>query len=93
MINNKKENKRRSNILRSVPKTHEERNEQILIDLVNKIENLHEMIVNQQNTIQDLRDELNDKIEELSCYKDKRACVEYSNGIPVKEIQFNLSQK
>lgn len=83
----KRENRRRSAVLRSVPKTREERNEQILIDLVGKIENLHDMVSKQQNTIQELRDELNDKIEELSCYKDKRGFVEYSDGVPKMEIQ------
>ena len=53
-----KENRRRSTIMRSIPLTSEERTQQILIDLVGKVESLKELIKNQDTVIQDLRVEL-----------------------------------
>ena len=64
-----RESRRRSTILRSVPLTAEERTQQILIDLVGKVENLKEFVQQQDIVIRDLRDELCDKIEQLRCYQ------------------------
>uniref|UniRef100_A0A7S3N9U2 Transposase n=1 Tax=Euplotes harpa TaxID=151035 RepID=A0A7S3N9U2_9SPIT len=68
MINNKRENRRRSTLMRSVPMTPEERTQQILIDLVGKVESLKEIVERQEGVIEDLRVDLSDKIERLKCY-------------------------
>ena len=60
-----KELRRRSTIMRSVPKTLEERNEQILIDMVTKIEKLKDLLERQDDTIKELRNDLSEKIERL----------------------------
>lgn len=59
-----KESRRRSYILRSVPLTPEERTQQILIDLVSKVEFLKDKVVKQEELMVDLRK----KIRELKCY-------------------------
>lgn len=62
---NKKEYRRRSTIMRSVPMTPEERTQQILIDLVGKVEGLNEKLDRQEKVIKELKDDLEDKIERL----------------------------
>lgn len=62
----RKENRRRSQIMRSVPMTAEERTQKILIDLVDKIEGLKDKVNKQEELIGELREELCDKIERLN---------------------------
>ena len=61
----KKETRRRSAIMRNVPMTPEERTQQILIDLVGKVENLKDKIEKQDKVITALKDDIGDKIEQL----------------------------
>lgn len=60
-----KESRRRSTILRSVPLTPEERTQQILIDLVSKVEGMKEKLDRQEKQNAQLIEQLSDKIEEL----------------------------
>ena len=80
-----KENRRRSTIMRSIPLTSEERTQQILIDLVGKVESLKELIKNQDTVIQDLRVELWDKIEKLKWYEPETTT--FSKEAKDKEIK------
>jgi len=61
----KKENRRRSVLMRSAPLTPEERTQQILIDLVSKVESLKDKIYDQDKQISELKEDLGEKIEQL----------------------------
>lgn len=49
--------------------TAEERTQQILIDLVSKVEKLKDKMEKQEVQITDLKTNLNEKIEQLKCYQ------------------------
>ena len=55
--------------MRNVPMTAEERTQQILIDLVSKVEKLKDKMEKQEVQITDLKTNLNEKIEQLKCYQ------------------------
>jgi predicted HTH domain antitoxin len=74
MIKEEREQKklRKMSILRkSVPKTREERNELTLITLLEKIDNLTDIVQQQKKEITQVKKELSDKIEKLNCYHDQ----------------------
>jgi hypothetical protein len=90
---NKKENRRRSTIMRSVPMTPEERTQQILIDLVGKVEGLNEKLDRQEKIIKDLKENLEDKIERLKCYENSNDSSIEDNTLTSKTNSLRKSDK
>lgn len=84
---NKKESRRRSAIMRSVPLTPEERTQQILIDLCGRMDKLMVRIDKQDTMIEDLKVDLGDKIEKLKCYENSSENSSKSN------MKHSISQK
>ena len=62
---NKRSSKKKSLFRKSIPKTREERNEQALIELRSRLEDLTDLVTKQTGMITDLKSELNGKIEKL----------------------------
>jgi hypothetical protein len=77
-----RENRKKSFLRKNIPKTREERNEKILIDIVEKMEDLTDIVRQQDKTIRELKVDLTQKIEQLKCYQQK----ETSNLSPLADI-------
>lgn len=67
----KRNSKKKSLFRKSIPKNREERNEQALIELRSRLEDLTDIVVKQSGMITDLKTELCTKIERLKCFEDQ----------------------
>lgn len=100
---NKREKKRKEILLKSTPLTTEQRNEQSLIILTQKIEDMKEIINNQNNEIKMLRSEILSKLDSLQTTKQKdddnhsqkpeKHVPRFSNVSPIPKKVTNSNKK